>query len=58
MEWNCEGSLRQAEVLVSHANAALTPRSRLRVAQLVIDHGELIPEVASRFQSSDTTVKS
>jgi transposase InsO family protein len=42
---------------VSHANAALTPRARLRVAQLVIDQGDSIPEVAARFQCSYTTVK-
>ena len=42
---------------MSHANAALTPRARLRVAQLVVDHGESIPEVAARFQCSYTTVK-
>jgi transposase InsO family protein len=45
------------EALVSHANAALTPKARLRVAQLVVDHGESIPEVAARFQCSYTTVK-
>ncbi len=37
---------------MSHANAALTPRARLRVAQLVVDHGESISEVAARFQCS------
>ena len=42
---------------MSHANAALTPRARLRVAQLVVDQGESIPEVAARFQCSYTTVK-
>lgn len=42
---------------MSHANAALTPRARLRVAQLVVDHGDSIPEVAARFQCSYTTVK-
>jgi transposase InsO family protein len=42
---------------VSHANAALTPKARLRVAQLVIDQGDSIPEVAARFQCSYTTVK-
>jgi transposase InsO family protein len=45
------------EALVSHANAALTPRARLRVAQLVVDQGDSIPEVAARFQCSYTTVK-
>jgi len=42
---------------VSHANAALTPRARLRVAQLVIDHGMPVTEVAARFQCSWPTVK-
>jgi transposase InsO family protein len=45
------------EALVSHANAALTPRSRLRVAQLVIDQKVPISEVAARFQCSWPTVK-
>jgi hypothetical protein len=42
---------------VSHANAALTPRARLKVARLVIDHGVPISEVAARFQVSWPTVK-
>ena len=42
---------------MSHANAALTPRARLRVAQLVVDHGVPIAEVAARFQCSWPTVK-
>ncbi len=42
---------------MSHANAALTPRARLRVAQLVVDHGVPITEVAARFQCSWPTVK-
>jgi transposase InsO family protein len=45
------------EALVSHANAALTPRARLRVARLVIDQGVPIVEVAARFQCSWPTVK-
>ena len=40
-----------------HANAALTPRHRLKVAQLVIDDGYPISEVAARFQVSWPTVK-
>jgi transposase InsO family protein len=50
-------SLIDQEVLVSHANAALTPRHRLKVAQLVIDQGYPISEVAARFQVSWPTVK-
>lgn len=42
---------------MSHANAALTPRARLRVAQLVIDQNVPIAEVAARFQCSWPTVK-
>jgi len=42
---------------VSHANAALTPRARLRVGQLVVDQQVPIMEVAARFQCSWPTVK-
>ena len=42
---------------MSHANAALTPRARLKVAQLVVDEGWPISEVAARFQVSWPTVK-
>lgn len=41
---------------MSHANAALTPRARLRVAQLVVDQHVPISEVAARFQCSWPTV--
>ena len=42
---------------MSHANAALTPRARLKVAQLVVDQGWAISEVAARFQVSWPTVR-
>ena len=42
---------------MSHANAALTPRARLTVAQLVVDRGVPVSEVAARFQCSWPTVK-
>ena len=42
---------------MSHANAALTSRARLRVAQLVVDQQVPIAEVAARFQVSWPTVK-
>ena len=42
---------------MSHANAALTPRARLRVARLVVDQQVPIAEVAARFQCSWPTVK-
>lgn len=42
---------------MSHPNAALTPRHRLKVARLVVDDGWPISEVAARFQVSWPTVK-
>ena len=42
---------------MSHANAALTPKHRLKVAKLVVDQGYPISEVAARFQCSRPTVK-
>ena len=42
---------------MSHANAALTPRARLKVAQLAVEDGYAINEVAARFQCSWPTVK-
>jgi len=54
---DCEVVHCQEGPLVSHANAALTSRARLRVAQLVVDHGHPVSEVAARFQCSWPTVK-
>lgn len=42
---------------MSHPNAALTPRHRLKVARLVVDDGWPISEVAARFQVPWPTVK-
>lgn len=42
---------------MSHPNAALTPRHRLKVARLVVDQNWPISEVAARFQVSWPTVK-
>ncbi len=42
---------------MSHSNAALTPRHRLKVARLVADDGWPVSEVAARFQVSWPTVK-
>ncbi|WP_087130356.1 IS481 family transposase [Microbacterium esteraromaticum] len=42
---------------MSHSNAALTPRHRMKVARLVVDEGWPISEVAARFQVSWPTVK-
>lgn len=43
---------------MTHPNAALTPRHRLKVARLVVDDGSPISEVAARFEVSWPTVKS
>lgn len=42
---------------MSHANAALTPRARLRLAQLVVDHGWPIARAAERYDVSWPTAK-
>jgi hypothetical protein len=58
VEWNCLGiRFTKQEALVSHANAALTPRARLIVAKLVIERHVPVAEVAARFQCSWPTVK-
>ena len=41
----------------THANAALTPRARLRLARLIIDHGWSIPRAAERYDVSWRTAK-
>jgi transposase InsO family protein len=42
---------------VSHANAALTPRARLRLAQLVVDRGWTHAEAAKMFMVAPRTAK-
>jgi transposase InsO family protein len=42
---------------VSHANAALTPKARLKLARLVVEDGWPIARVAERFQVSWPTAK-
>ena len=42
---------------MSHANAALTPVSRLRLARLVVDHGWPIARAAERYDVSWPTAK-
>ena len=36
----------------THANAALTPRARLRLARLIVDQGWPIPRAAERYDVS------
>ena len=46
------------EAFVSHANAALTPRARLRLARLIVDHGWPPARAAERYDVSwKTAVK-
>jgi transposase InsO family protein len=48
---------RHLEVFVSHANAALTPRARSRLARLVVDQGWPIARAAERYDVSWPTAK-
>lgn len=41
----------------THANAALTPRARLKLARLIVDEGWSIPRAAERFDVSWKTAK-
>jgi transposase InsO family protein len=45
------------EVFVSHANAALTPRARLRLARRIVDEGWPIARAAERYDVSWPTAK-
>jgi transposase InsO family protein len=45
------------EVLVSHANATLTPAGRLRLARCVVDQGWTLARASERFSVSKTTAK-
>ena len=42
---------------MSHANAALTPRARLRLAQLVVEDNQTYAEAAKMFMVSPRTAK-
>ena len=45
------------EAFVSHANAALTPRARLRLAELVVDRGWTYAAAAKMFMVAPRTAK-
>jgi transposase InsO family protein len=49
--------LQRQEVFVSHANAALTPRARLRLARLVVEQGWPIARAAERYDVSWPTAR-
>jgi transposase InsO family protein len=60
VEWICLENRSHQEVFVSHAthaNAALTPRARLRLARLIVDQGWSIPRAAERYDVSWRTAK-
>ncbi|MBA2507450.1 MAG: helix-turn-helix domain-containing protein [Nocardioidaceae bacterium] len=61
MEWSClETSSAPTEAFVAHAthsNAALTPRARLRLALLIVDHGWPLARAAERYDVSWKTAK-
>ena len=42
---------------MSHANAALTPRARLRLARLIVDHQWPVARAAERYDVSWPTAK-
>jgi transposase InsO family protein len=42
---------------MTHANACLTPRGRLKLARAVVEEGWTLARAAERFQCSKTTVK-
>ncbi|MFI7431905.1 leucine zipper domain-containing protein, partial [Micromonospora sp. NPDC049836] len=42
---------------MSHANAALTPRARLRLARLIVDQGWPVARAAERYDVSWPTAK-
>src|ERR1700722_20312349 len=49
--------LHRQEVFVSHANAALTPRARLKLARLVVDQEWPVARAAERYDVSRPTAK-
>jgi transposase InsO family protein len=49
--------LHEPEAFVSHANAQLTPRARLRLALLVVDQGWSYAAAADRFNVSPPTAR-
>jgi transposase InsO family protein len=61
VEWSCLGTAPPPkEALVSHAthaNAALTPRARLRLARLIVDQGWPPARAAERYDVSWRTAK-
>ena len=57
MEWSCLVHALAQEAFLSHANAALTPRQRVRIARLIVDDGWPIRHAALFFHVSWPTAK-
>jgi transposase InsO family protein len=58
VKWSClRNRFVNQEAFVSHANAALTPRTRLRLAQLVVDRGWTYAAGAKMFMVAPRTAK-
>src|SRR3954452_7423094 len=60
VEWSCLRNRSHQEAFASHAthaNAALTPRARLRLARLIVDQGWPVPRAAERYDVSWRTAK-
>ncbi len=51
------GNTPTTEVLVSHADASLTPTGRLRLARCIVDDGWPLRRAADRFGVSVTTAQ-
>jgi transposase InsO family protein len=61
VEWSCLGTAPPPEEAfvahATHANAALTPRARLRLGRLIVDHGWSPARAAERYDVSWRTAK-
>lgn len=58
MKWSClRNRFTQQEAFVSHANAALTPRARLRLARLIVDERWPVTVAAKMFMVSPITAR-
>lgn len=56
MKWSClRNRFTNQEAFVSHANAALTPKARLRLARLIVEDGWKPTEAAKMFMVSAVT---
>jgi hypothetical protein len=55
--WSYHSSVLTPEVLLPHANATLTERGRLKLAQCVVDDQWPLRRAAERFQVSVNTAE-